>query len=163
MSRPKRGYRSISKEAYDSFKLKYPEIKLSFKDFKRIIYTGNGMLADEFIETGDVAKLPHGLGKFGITKYKKIRSKKTCKSGKILPNLPIDWKKTKELGKYVYHMNFNTDGMRYYWGWLPDTSFIKTSPIWKLEVARKHKRKLAKILIDPNDKRKDNYKQWISK
>ncbi len=163
MSRPKRDWRSSSRNQYTNFCLENPEIKITFTEFQNIINKWNNLFASHILETGDKLKIPHGIGPLTINKYKPKNGYKTTKTGIVLPNRSIDWKATKQEGKYIYHLNPSTDGMKYHWAWFPRFSYIKSAPIWKFEMARVHSRQLAKYLKNPKDNHKDFYKQWIIK
>ena len=161
MPRPNRDYRSASKEQYESFVKNYPEIKITYSLYKEIITKWNASLAQHILDTGNKVKIPFGIGPLTITKYKpRLKFKEI--DGVRYPNRAIDWAATKKEGKTIYHLNTNTDGMKYYWCWFPAQSYIKCSHIWKFEMARTHSRQLAKYLKNPKDNRKDNYKQWLT-
>ena len=159
MSRPKIDYRSTSKEAYDKFCEKNPNIDLSYIDYKRIIYTYNANVVNHMLETGDQLKLPYGLGPLVINKYK---PKKFCidSDGKERINLPIDWIETKKAGKYIYLLNSHTEGYKFYWMWNHWKSKLKLAHIWKVVMARNNSRLLNDYLKKPNSKYKDIYKEY---
>jgi len=79
-------------------------INLSFEECKNIIETCNANIAEVVIEENDGFKLPFGLGYIVVGKYRPTRPQ-------------IDWKKTNEAGKKVYHLNLHTDGfaVKLYW------------------------------------------------
>ena len=101
-------WRSASKENYNNFCKKNPSIKLTFDEWRDIIYTYNEAFKEYILETGERAKLPFGFGEFSINKKKRRKMKGV--DGKEFVNLPIDWKKTKEKGKRIYNFNFHTEG-----------------------------------------------------
>ena len=103
-------WRSGSKEEYEKFCKSNPNIKLSFIEWKNILYSFNDSFRSYILETGDKGKLPCGFGEFGINK-KKRKKTKVLPNGKEYINLPVDWKKTKEAGKYIYIFNYHTDGL----------------------------------------------------
>jgi len=72
-------------------------IDLSFLECKDIINVCNKNIADFIIEENDGFKLPFGLGYLVVSKY-------------IPVNAATDWKKTKEAGKRVVHLNLHTFG-----------------------------------------------------
>lgn len=159
MPRPSRDFRSSSKENFEVFCKERPEVKIDYATFKKIIYTWNNMYVKHMLDTGDRLKLAYGLGPLAVTMYKPKRYKKN-KEGKEIIGLPINWKETKKEGRYIYHLNYQTDGYKYYWYWNPHESYIRNAVIWKLEMARVHSRALSSILQNPNDLRKHTYKQW---
>src|SRR5687768_12533887 len=111
--RVKVGYRTTERAVYNRFCLAHPEIKISFEKWKEVIYTYNYAFRDYILESGEKAKYPWGFGSFAISK-KKVKKFKEW-NGKTYINLPVDWKKTKEMGKTIYHFNAHTDGFRCKW------------------------------------------------
>lgn len=162
MSRPSRDFRSASRDNYNNFCLKHPELNIDYATFKKIIYTWNGMFVKQILETGNRIKIPYGLGPITISKYKQRRSRLTASGKEMSSNIinGINWIETKKEGKYIYYLNHHTDGFRYFFYWSPYESYIKIPSIWKLEMARDHSRTLAAYLNKPNDYHKDLYKQW---
>lgn len=152
-------FRTASKENYKLFCEKNKTIDITFEQYKEIIYTYNNLIADYLIDTGLSVKLPFGLGPLKIVKYKP-KGTKIAESGKEFPRLSIDWKRTKEEGKYIYHLNSNTDGYKYYFQWLFASSRIKYNVVWKLEMARIHSRKLVSFLKDSKSKHRHLYSEY---
>ena len=113
--RTKIDWRSSSKENYNQFCKKNPSVKLTYDEWRNILYTFNESYKEYILETGDKAKLPYGFGEFSINK-KKRRKLKNNIDGKEFVNLPIDWQKTKEKGKVIYNFNYHTEG--YFFGWM---------------------------------------------
>jgi len=64
-------WRSASKEEYEKFRRKYSSIKLTFDEWRSIIYTFNESFKAYILETGEKARLPGGLGEFSINKKKR--------------------------------------------------------------------------------------------
>lgn len=158
MSRPVVNYRTASKESYDTFCVNNPTIDITFEVYKKIIYTYNQLLVSHLLETGSKVKMPFGLGELVVNKYKPKRYKRD-KEGKEHINLPIDWKETKKLGKYVYFLNAHTEGYKFYWMWNYWKARLKYSSIWKFEMARVNSRLLKTYLKKPNSKYKDIYRE----
>jgi len=154
------GYRTASKEAYDAFCKKNPKIELSFDNYKLIIYTYNKKIGDYLLETGEIIKLPFGLGSLVINKYKP-KSTKITAAGNEMPNLSINWQETKKLGKYVYYLNAHTEGYKYYFMWDYHKARIKYPYIWKFEMCRIHSRKLKDNLKLPKGEYKNIYKELL--
>lgn len=158
--RPKRCWRSTSKDCWEKFKEKHPKTKLTQVLFVAIIRTWNEKFAEELMESGKPMKLPHGTGIVQIVKYKKISNfKKTAAGNKIIA-LPVDWKKTLEAGKKVYHLNSHTDGYRYIFQWRWKDSKLKFAKIFSFKMARQHSRKLAKLLLTSQQHR-DKYELQV--
>jgi len=152
-------WRSISKDNYNKFCKKFPEIKLTFNEWRNIIHTFNELFKEYILETGEKAKLPFGFGVFSINKKKRKR-KKENKDGKEFINLPIDWQKTKKIGKKIYNFNFHTEGYFFGWVWFKNTARFRNSDLWYFKPARSTSRLLAHYL--KTDKKYMNiYKEWI--
>jgi hypothetical protein len=154
--RVKVDWRSSSTENYKSFKKAYPQIDITLDQWKNIIYTFNENFRLYILETGDVAKLPGGIGDFSITKKKR---KKTRGVNNEFINLPVDWKKTKEKGKIIYNFNYHTEGYFFGWVWFNDTARFKHSEFFAFKPARTTSRLLAHY-IKTYPKCQDIYKQW---
>lgn len=156
--RPKMEWRSASKDNYKSFKEQHPGVDISFSQFVAIIRAWNTLFMDTLISSGDQGRIPHGLGKPAIRKYKPTTKKKT-REGVEYTKRPINWQKTKELGKYVYYLNFHTDGWQYFFQWRHQDCKLRSATIWMFEPARVHSRRLAQLLKDPESKLKNLYRE----
>lgn len=122
--RVKVDYSQTSKATYKRFCKDHPEIKLTYLEFVNIIYSFNYGFRDYILETGMKGKLPFGIGDFAISKRKPKRTK-VLENGYEMIILPIDWKKTKEHGKRIYHMNSHTEGYKFKVKWfIKSTRFI---------------------------------------
>lgn len=157
-------YRSASREVYNKFCSAHPTITISFADWKKIIYTYNELFRDTILETGDKLKMPNGLGHFTINK-KKLKTYKNFKNkdGKPYVNLRIDWKRTKETGKRVYHLNKHTDGFNYHWYWIAKDARFFLAEIWNFGACREASRLLGSYLTRPNSLHAQMYKTWKKK
>lgn len=159
MSRPARGFRTASREAYDKFCIQNPNVGISFDSYKKILYTYNSNLINYCLETGEKVKFPYGLGELIISKYKSPKYK-TDNAGVERPNLAINWVETKKQGKYVYLLNAHTDGYKYCWMWNWYKSKLKYAYVWRFAIARVHSRNLTVYLKKPNSHYKDIYKEY---
>lgn len=157
MPRVKVQYRTTSKEAYKKFRAAHPQIDLTFDKWKEIIYAFNYAFRDHLLETGDRSKLPWGLGGFSVTK-KKSR-KFITHGGKEYISLPIDWVKSRKMGKRIYHLNTHTDGYRYKWYWYIGDARFYQSDIWVFKPSRCSSRKLAEYLKRPNSSYAQLYRE----
>jgi nucleoid DNA-binding protein len=155
--RTKIDWRSASKENYKDFCKKHPTIKLTFDQWRNIVYSFNEGFKEYILETGERAKLPHGFGEFSITKKK--RKKIKSNGEKEFVNLPIDWKKTKEKGKIIYNFNFHTEGYFFGWVWFKNTSRFRHSMLWYFKPCRNTSRLLSHYL-KTNDNYQHVYHQW---
>ncbi len=154
--RMKVDWRSASKDNYNSFCKKHPSIKLTFDEWRNIIYSFNDAFKEYILETGERAKLPFGFGEFSINK-KKRRKLKGLKDEYV--NLPIDWKKTKEKGKKIYNFNFHTEGYFFGWMWFKKTARLKHSNLWYFKPSRNTSRLLSHY-IRADDKYQHMYCEW---
>lgn len=156
MSRCSVEYRSTSKEVFKRFKEKYPEIKITYTKWCDVIYSFNYGFRDYLLETGDRAPFPCGFGKFAICKFKPRRTKLV--DGVEIIGLPVDWKKTKEYGKKIYHMNYNTEGFKFRWLWFSSSARFEKYTIWNFKPSRVSSRLLKHYLTQENYQYK--YLEW---
>lgn len=161
MSRVKVEYRTNSREVYERFCLQYPDIKIKFKKWEEVLRTFNHSFRDYILETGDVIKFPWGFGDFAISK-KKVKKTKVH-NGVTYVNLPIDWQKTKEAGKYIYQFNSHTDGFRCKWYWFASTSRFFANDIWIFKPSRESSRKITEYLKKVSKNYLEYYKEWGKK
>ncbi len=156
--RTKIDWRSSSKDNYNQFCKKHSAIKLTFDEWRNILYTYNESFKEYILETGEKAKLPYGFGEFSINK-KKRRKLKNNVDGKEFVNLPIDWQKTKEKGKVIYNFNYHTEGYFFGWMWFKTTARFKNSDLWYFKPTRLTSRLLSHYL-KTNDKYQYIYNEW---
>lgn len=155
--RTKIDWRSASKENYNNFCKKNPSVKLTFEEWRNIIYSYTEAFRDYILETGEKAKLPFGFGEFSINKKKRKKMKDI--DGKEFVNLPIDWKKTREKGKRIYNFNFHTEGYFFGWVWFKDTARLRQSDLWYFKPSRTTSRMLSHYL-KTDDKYQNIYREW---
>lgn len=155
--RTKIEWRSSSKEVYNDFCKKNPEIFISFDDWKKVIYLFNEKFREYILESGEKAKLPFGFGEFSIIKKK--RKKIKVIDGKEYINLPIDWKKTKEKGKTIYNFNYHTEGYFFGWYWFKQTARFRHSDLWYFKPYRTTSRLITEY-INKDEKYQHLYKEW---
>lgn len=154
-------HRSASKEQYSKFCKKHPTIKLTYDEWRVIIYTFNESFKTYILETGEKAKLPFGLGDFSINKKKRKRTKVDPVTGREFINLPVDWSKTKQKGKIIYNFNFHTEGYFFGWVWFKKTTRIKFSHLWYFKPSRITSRLLAHY-IKTDKKYQHIYRTWLT-
>ena len=148
---------SASKDNYINFCKKHSLIKLTFEEWKIIIYGFNESFKEYILETGEKARFPFGFGEFAINK-KKRKKIKTIDNKEYI-NLPIDWKKTKEKGKVIYNFNYHTEGYFFGWMWFKTSSRMKHSELWYFKPSRTTSRLLAHY-INTDNKYQYLYKEW---
>ena len=109
--------------SYDLYKEKYPESKLSKKDYIKINEEFNKKVIDRVIDGFDV-DLPHNMGTMNIKK-KKINAE----------HPPVDFNETKKArdkdpnAEFVYHLNFHSDGFVAKLKWRQKRT--KISGVWR--------------------------------
>jgi len=157
MSRTRIDWRSASKDNYNKFCKKHPSVKLTFDEWRNIVYQYIESYKEYILETGEKVKLPYGFGEFSINKKKRRKIKGV--DGKEFINLPIDWKKTKEKGKVIYNFNFHTEGYFFGWLWFKKTARIKNVDLWFFKPTRTTSRLLSHY-IKVNDKYQHIYNTW---
>lgn len=151
--RPVFDYRTTNTQAYNSFKSEHKGLAKKIKDRKtwesilRDLNFGHYLI---MLEHGCFIKLPYGFGKVGITKYKK-KMTRIDENGEQKIILPIDWKKTAEMGKTIYHTNLHTDGHKCSLYWDQANSRFPLSKFFKIEGVRKLNRHMAAYLLEPNE------------
>ena len=156
--RTKIDWRSSSKDNYNKFCKNNPSIKLTYDEWRNILYTFNESYKEYILETGHKAKLPYGFGEFSINKKKRRRLKNNI-DGKEFVNLPIDWQKTKEKGKVIYNFNYHTEGYFFGWMWFKQTARFKNSDLWYFKPSRLTSRLLSHYL-KTSDKYQNIYQEW---
>lgn len=150
-------WRSASRENYSKFCKKNPTIKLTFNEWRTILYAFNESFRTYILETGEKARLPAGFGEFSINKKKrKIRK---VHEGKEYINLPIDWQKTKQKGKIIYNFNHHTEGYFFGWMWFKDTARLKNTDLWYFKPCRTTSRLLSHYL-KVDTKYQHMYREW---
>lgn len=150
-------YRTTEKDVFKRFKQKHPELKIDYNTWCNIIYNFNYAFRDYILETGKKVKFPYGFGDFTITKYKPKKEKELPDGTKII-GLPINWAKTKEHGKLIYHMNFNTEGFKFKWQWDKKNARFQYSALWCFKPSRVTSRLLNHYLSQPEQHYK--YQEW---
>lgn len=156
MSRTKVEWRSGSKLNYKKFCKENPLIKLTYQEWRSIMRTYNEEFRTYILETGEKARLPHGLGQFSIVKKKRKKYTGTGENKRL--NLPIDWQKTKEKGKIIYNMNYHTEGYFFGWIWFKP-ALLKQPTIWHFKPSRPTSRILARY-IKSEKKYMNIYRAW---
>jgi nucleoid DNA-binding protein len=155
--RVKIDWRSASRDNYNNFCKKHPSIKLTFDEWKNIIYSFSDAFKEYILETGEKSKLPFGFGEFSINKKKRKKIKGA--NGKEFVNLPIDWKKTREKGKKIYNFNFHTEGYFFGWKWFKASARLKHTKLWYFKPSRVTSRLLSHY-ININEKYQHIYNEW---
>lgn len=156
MGRVKVDWRSSSKDNYNDFCKKNPTIKLTYDQWRIIVYAFNESFRDYILETGEKIKFPYGFGEFSINK-KKRRKQKGLNNEFV--NLPIDWQKTKQKGKIIYNFNYHTEGYFFGWMWFKSKARFLHSDLWYFKPSRVTSRLLSHYL-KTDEKYQHIYNQW---
>lgn len=157
--RVKVDYRTASRTAYNRFCSIHSNIRISFEDWEKVIYSFNQLLRDYILESGDKVKLFWGFGSLAISKKKPKKTKEY--QGKTYINLPPDWKKTKENdGKMTYHLNAHTDGYKFKWYWFNRDARFYMSEIWVFKPSRLSSRKITEYVNKTSPNYVEIYKKW---
>ena len=153
-------WRSSSKDNYTSFRKANPTIKITFDEWKGILYGFNEEFKTYILETGEKARLPGGMGDFSINKKKRKHIKTDPKTGRQFINLPVDWKRTREKGKIVYNFNDHTEGFYFGWNWFKKSARFKNCDLWYFKPTRVTSR-LIRHYIKIDNKYQHLYREWI--
>ena len=165
MSQRKKEYRTYSRENYDRFLKEYniKEDDLPFSKWKANLSTCNWMWIEYALRTGMKVNLPFGFGPLAVNKKMLKRFKEYTDSEgqkKKVINLRIDWKKTKELGKRVYHTNEHTDGFNFKWMWFSEEARFYLANLYVFNPGRYASRAINKYLKKPGADFKSLYMEW---
>lgn len=132
--RPK-SYSVVSTDLFKRFQAKFPEHKISFTEFKRIVKTYNEELAEAIIECRDGIELPEGLGHIFIGSCPPLSKRKN-----------VDYFKSKQYGVTTYHKNWDSDNrvMKIFFSNYHVKYKLKNKEIWAFAYTREYKRKASK-------------------
>ena len=150
-------WRSSSKDNYNNFCKKNPNIKITFNEWKNIVYQYNEYFKNYILETGEKARLPFGFGEFSINKKKRKKFKNI--KGEEYINLPVDWQRSKVKGKRIYNFNYHTEGYFFGWMWFKESARIKNVDLWYFKPSRTTSRLLSHY-IQTDNKYQNIYMQW---
>lgn len=120
------------------------ETELDYKQCKTLIEGVSKVIAHTLRNEPDGFKLPHGMGYLCTTLFKPKKDQ-------------IDYKKTKELGKTVYHVNLHSDGLSPHVKWfrVGRTDHVELHDIFKFKTYRLLSRSVAQAM-----KNGKQYRQW---
>lgn len=126
---------------------------ISDKEFRDISSGFNLFIINKVIE-GEVVKLPERVGTLRVT-GRKVKPRINKETG-LVEGLSPDWKSTRELWKrceeckqnkqLVFHLNEETDGLRYSFKWSKTGVFINNRDFYSLKMARSVKNAFTQIL-----------------
>ena len=128
------------KDAYQLYKQDYPG-NVEYSVYAYIIKTFNRKLMKKIFYEAFEFEMPYRLGSLRIKKTKTWFDPKTMK---------VDWQKTKEIGKRVYHMNEHTNYFNFRFFWKKKIAVFVNKSLYSFTASRDNKRKLSSILKDTN-------------
>ena len=164
MSRRKKEYRTNSRENYDRF-LKENNIKessLPYDKYCQNLEVCNWMYIEYALRTGFKANLPYGFGPIAVNKKRLKKFKEFIdKDGnqRKVVNLRVNWAKTRELGKKVYHTNEHSDGYNFKWMWFPKEAKIALSDLYVFKPGRYASRTINKYVRKAGNFQ-EKYLEW---
>jgi nucleoid DNA-binding protein len=161
MSRTKKEYRTYSRENYDRFlrENNISEKELPYPKYCKNLEVCNWMFVEYALRTGQKVQLPHGFGTLAVNK-KKLKMYKEH-NGKKYINLRTDWKKTREIGKKVYHTNEHSDGYNFRWMWFSEDAKLFLSDLYVFKPGRYVSRAINKYVRKVNAQYKELYLEWL--
>lgn len=115
------------------------ETGISQKLFKQVLGEFLKELRDTIIKKRYKFQMPHRLGYLRIVKRKNNTD-----------NLKIDYKKTKELGETIYHLNRHTDRHFFRWIWNKPKQLVtfKNNTFYSFNPVRSSKRALSHYIFE---------------
>ena len=158
--RPVIDYRSASNTNYKRFCKEHPEVRITFAEWKTIIYSFNRSMRDHILETGEKIRFPGGLGDFSIYKWKP--NKVIQLNGETKVSLPINWAETNKSNKIVYFMNYHSEGYQFRWWWFKSSAMFKFARMWTFKPSRVSMTLLGKHIMDGIEYQ-HKYRQWENK
>ena len=129
------------KDAYKFYIENIPEnspFYVEYSVYRKVCEEFNKKICKYILEDAGEFQLPYRLGSLRIKKTKMDYGNKN--------HMRPDWKKTKELGKTVYHLNDHTDGFRYRWAWNKSNVVTVGKKLYSFYPTRTNKRTLAQLL-----------------
>jgi len=116
--------------------------RVDFHTYRDVTYAINKKMMSELLDKQLAWYLPHTMGKLVVIK----NNKKTLANYEA----PIDYNKSKKLGMSIKHENEHTNGYIYKFIWKKDGIVkVRGQKLYAFQVCRNAKRRLAKILKDP--------------
>lgn len=110
-------------------------LDISYQQFKRLVGDFNEAMMNHVVKDCGEFKLPFRLGKITITKrklnYDDIRK------------LPVDWKRSKELGFKVRLFNEHSNEYKYRIRWIKKDCAVRGQRLWAFIPTREFSRSIA--------------------
>jgi hypothetical protein len=152
------------KDYYNFFVENNPFVKISRKEYNKIISEFNSNLAPYIIEEKSL-QLPYRLGKIEILKTK--RKAFLDKKGNLRNNIPINWKATNELWErdpslkekkvLIRHNNAHSNDYVFKIYYVKKSAIFKNKSIYFFKPVRDFSRGLAYRILDYSKSKYDAY------
>lgn len=113
--------------------------KIGIRGFYKIIMTSNTKIKEAIIDNPNGVKLPNRLGWLGVLKKKPLMDN--------VKNLKVDWKRSKDLGYKIYHMNSHSDNFTYKIYWDKKGAILSNVTLYVFTSCRNLQRDLAKAVF----------------
>ena len=127
------------KDAYTIYEEAYGDTASPYKVYAAVVRSFNQRVMELILFEAFEFEMPYKLGSLRIKKTKTYFKPK---------NMKPDWKKSKELGTKVYHMNEHTNYFNFRFHWKKKNAQFINKTMYSFTAARKNKRQLAAILKD---------------
>jgi len=115
-----------------------PVYDLEYSEYVAITTEFYKAMMDHILLKAGTFYMPYGLGDIYIVKAKlKLEN---------IDHKQLDWKTTNEVGKRVYHLNEHSNGYKYLFQWEKFRSRIKKLYIYRFQLTRDNKRRLAQLI-----------------
>lgn len=112
--------------------------EVAYKEYVAMISSFYKDIMDHVLLEAGKFYMPYGLGDIFVVKQKlKLDN---------IDHKQLDWKTTNEIGKRVYHLNEHSRGFKYFFQWDKFRSRIKKLHLYRFQLTRAHKRKLAELI-----------------
>lgn len=116
-----------------------PHYISDYRVYKGILKDFFQAISKRIVEDGFDYKIPHGLGRLHMRKWRPGRKKRA-----------IDWYNTKKYGKTIYHNNTHSAGFAAKWKWDKYRTLAKGIRLYLFTPTRTNHRAIAKAIKDRN-------------
>ena len=115
-----------------------PVYEIEYSEYVDIVTEFYKTVMDHILLKAGTFYMPYGLGDIYVVKAKlKLEN---------IDHKQLDWKTTNEVGKRVYHLNEHSGGYKYLFQWEKFKSRIKKLYIYRFQLTRDNKRRLAQLI-----------------
>lgn len=132
---------------------KYPDTSVTYKQYREMVRNYFNLFSKYLVTTGAKVSAFPKSGNFQMFK-KKVKMKRINVNGTEILTMKIDWKKTKEKKKYIFHLNSHTSGYYCTVMWSYEKNYIKKS--WFIRRGYHFRNNVTKFIRE-NPDRLDNY------